>query len=38
MKRIKEFLQRDYISEITSGLCLIAIGIIYTNYSGDGTL
>ena len=38
MKRIKEFLQRDYISEIASSLCLIAIGIIYTVYSGEGTL
>lgn len=37
MKRIKEFLQRDYISEIASSLCLIAIGIIYTAYSSDGT-
>lgn len=37
MKRIKEFLQRDYISEMASGLCLIAIGIIYTVYSSDGT-
>ena len=36
MKRIKEFLQRDYISEIAS-LCLIAIGIIYTVNSSDGT-
>ena len=35
MKRIKEFLQRDYISEIASSL--IAIGIIYTVYSSDGT-
>ena len=38
MKRIKEFLQRDYISEIASSLCFIAIGIIYTVYSGEGTL
>lgn len=38
MKRIKEFLQRDYISEIASSLCLIAISIIYTAYSSDGTL
>ena len=39
MKRIKlkEFLQRDYISEIASSLCLIAIGIIYTVNSSDGT-
>ena len=38
MKRIKEFLQRDYISEIANSLCLVAIGIIYTAYSSDGTL
>ena len=38
MKCIKEFLQRDYISECISSLCLIAIGIIYTVYSGEGTL
>ena len=38
MKRIKDFLRRDYISEIVSSLCLIAIGIIYTAYSGEGTI
>ena len=37
MKHIKEFLQREYISEIASSLCLIAIGIIYTVNSSDGT-